>query len=58
MLLGTLGDSLLGNLLTGWMRTGEGSIRAGENFKFGSILNVIKYKNVIKMSLNVMVFIE
>ena len=33
MLLGTLGASLLGNLLTGGkgiMRTGEGIVRAGE----------------------------
>ena len=34
MLLGTLGASLLGNLLTGRgvIRAGEGTIRAGENF--------------------------
>ena len=34
MLLGTLGASLLGNLLTGKgiIRAGEGTIRAGENF--------------------------
>ena len=41
MLLGTLGASLLGNLLEskatiregeGAIRTGEGTIRAGENF--------------------------
>ena len=34
MLLGTLGASLLGNLLTGknTVRAGEGTIRAGENF--------------------------
>ena len=33
MLLGTLGASLLGNLLAGKgvMRAGEGTIRAGEN---------------------------
>ena len=31
MLLGTLGASLLGNLLTGTIRLGEGTIRAGEN---------------------------
>ena len=33
-LLGTLGASLLGNLLTGkgTVRVGEGTIRAGENF--------------------------
>ena len=34
MLLGTLGASLLGNLLTskGTIRPGEGTIRAGQNF--------------------------
>ena len=34
MLLGTLGASLLGNLLTGkgTIRAGKGTIRAGENF--------------------------
>ena len=34
MLLGTLGDSLLGNLLTGkgTIRAGEGTIRTGEKF--------------------------
>ena len=34
MLLGALGASLLGNLLTvkGTIRAGEGTIRAGENF--------------------------
>ena len=34
MLLGTLGASLLGNLLTGkdTISAGEGTIRAGENF--------------------------
>ena len=34
MLLGTLGASLLRNLLTGRgvIRAGEGTIRAGENF--------------------------
>ena len=34
MLLGTLGASLLGNLLTGkgTIRAGEGTIRAGQDF--------------------------
>ena len=34
MLLGTLGTSLLGNLLTGKgkIRDGEGTIRVGQNF--------------------------
>ena len=35
MLLGTLGASLLGNLLTGkgTIRAGEGTIRAGKTFQ-------------------------
>ena len=34
MLLGTLGASLIGNLLTGKgkIRSGEGTIRGGQNF--------------------------
>ena len=32
MLFGTLGASLLGNLLTGIIRAGEGMIRAGPFF--------------------------
>ena len=34
MLLGSLGASLLGNLLTGirTIRAGEGTVRAGQNF--------------------------
>ena len=34
MLLGTLGASLLGNLLTGTVRTGEGIVRAGYGASF------------------------
>ena len=36
MLLGTLGSSLLGNLLTGkdTITAGEGTIRASQNFEF------------------------
>ena len=49
MLLGTLGASLLGNLLTGkdTIRAGEGTIRVGH-----------KYKSIIKINLNLMVFIQ
>ena len=40
MLLGILGASLLGNLLTGKsiIKAGEGTIRAGENFECRLIL--------------------
>ena len=40
MLLGTLAATLLGSALTGRgvIRTGEDTIRAGENFKHCSIL--------------------
>ena len=40
MLLGILGASLLGNLLTGKsiIKAGEGTIRAGENFECRPIL--------------------
>ena len=49
MLLGTLGASLLGNLLTGKdaIRAGEGTIRAGQIFK-----------SIIKVNLNFKVFIQ
>ena len=52
MLLGTLGASLLGNLLTGGkgvMRVGDGIVRAGSGSK--------KKVNTIKMNLDLMVFI-
>ena len=41
MLLGTLGASLLGNLVTekGKFRVGEGTIRAGENFNAAPSFN-------------------
>ena len=53
MLLGRLGASLLGNLLTGgkgMMRTGEGIVRAGERSKkkakfFVPISSFIKFRN-------------
>ena len=49
MLLGTLGASLLGNLLTGkdTIRAGKCTIRVGH-----------KYKSIIKINLNLMVFIQ
>ena len=41
MLLSALGDSLLGNLLTGkgTIRAGEGTIRAGQDFNVASSFN-------------------
>ena len=56
MLLGTLGASLLGDILSkglsgkGVIRAGEGTIKAG----YGSTL---KYKNIIKMNLDLMEFL-
>ena len=57
MLLGALGASILGNLLTckSTIRVGEGTIRAGQDFKSRLIL-ILKYKNIIDMYLNLMVF--
>ena len=54
MLLGTSGISLLGNLLAGkgTIRSGEGIIRADKNFN-----KCLNYKNIIKMNLNLMVYI-
>ena len=63
MLLGILGASLLGNPLTGkgTNRTGEGIVRAGCGNKFWNIeiliLLILKYKNIIRMSLDLMVFV-
>ena len=58
MLLGTLGTSLLGNLLTvkDTIRAGEGMIRAGEACHILQL--ILKYKSIIKMNLNLMVFIQ
>ena len=43
-----------GNKVT---RAGEGVISAGKNFQFGLILKLIlKFKNIIKTNLNLMVF--
>ena len=52
MLLGTLGASLLGHLLTGkgTIKASEGTIRAGEI--------ILENKSIIKMNLNLMVFIQ
>ena len=61
MLLGNLGTSLLGNILTGKevIRAGEGTIRPGQNISCCIMLSLfLKYKSVIKMNLNLMVFIE
>ena len=68
MLLDTLGASLLGDLLAkklsgkGTVRAGEESLRAGEGIKKKALMQQIlqqtlKYKNITKMSLDLMVFI-
>ena len=59
MLLGTLLASLLGNLLTSkdGIRTGEGTVRGGQDFSCCVILQqILKYKSIIKMNVNLMVF--
>ena len=61
MLLGTLGASLLGNLLTGKgkIRAGEGIVRADQYFSCRlTIKQILKYKSIIKMSLNLMVLFK
>ena len=61
MWLGTLAASTLGNALTGKgvIRANEGVIRAGQNFKWSLILQLtLKYKYIIKMNINLMVFIQ
>ena len=61
MLLGNLGDSLLGNLSInkGTIRASEGTIRAGQDFYCLPILQLIWiYKSIIKKNLNLMVFIQ
>ena len=53
MLLGTLGASLLGNLLTGKgiFRAGEGAIRADQDFWcYLTLYQILKYKSIIKMT--------
>ena len=58
MFLGNLGASLLRNLLTvkDTIRAGEGMIRAGEVCRILQL--ILKYKSIIKMNLNLMVFIQ
>ena len=59
MLLGTLGATLLGNMLIGKrvLRAGEGTTRGGEKFQYHLIFRLIlKYKCIIKI--NLMMFIQ
>ena len=61
MLSGTLASSSLWNLLTGKGKiiAGEGTIRGGQDFEYRLILyGILKYKNIIKMNLNLMGFIQ
>ena len=61
MLLGTLGARWLGNLLIGKgvMRAGENTIRAGQNFWCCIIVQqILECKSIIKIKLNLMVFIQ
>ena len=68
ILLGTLGASLLGNILAGKgiNRAGEGVIRVGYGNKKGKkkktttkwvFYAALSYKNIIKMNINSMVYI-
>ena len=62
MLLGTIATSLLVNMLTGKgvIRAGEGTARVGYGSKKSSIkkkLQILKYKCIIKMNLDLMGFI-
>ena len=59
VLLGTLGATLLGNMLIGKrvLRAGEGTTRGGEKFQYHLIFQLIlKYKCIIKI--NLMMFIQ
>ena len=47
MLLGTLGASLLGNLLTGTFRADKGTIRAGHNVNVTSSFNKFRNTNLL-----------
>ena len=53
MLLGTSGASLLENLVTG-----KGTIRAVDSTVRAHSLANLKYKSIIKMNLNLMMFIK
>ena len=68
MLLGTLGPSLLGNLLTGGkgiVRAGDGIVRAGSGSKKTPLNSLLPFhpltnteiSNTIKMNLDLMVYI-
>ena len=70
MLLGTLGASLLWNMLSGkgtiatkagklTLRAGESTIRAGQIVRCRIILKLnLKYKSIIKMNLNLVVCVQ
>ena len=54
MLLGTLGASLLGNMLPG-----QGIVKAGYGNKEGkAILQTLKFKNIIKLHQDLMDFLQ
>ena len=62
MLLGTLGASLLGNLLTGGkaiVRAGDGIVRAGEGSKKKNLNSLLPFHPLtnIEMNLDLMVYI-
>ena len=61
MLLGILGASLSGNLLTGkgTIRVDEETVGAGKEFCCHLILSkILKYKSITKTKLNLLVFIQ
>ena len=60
MLLGAVGDSLLGNLLAGKevIRAGEETIKANLEFQHLILWLILKYKGVNEMFENLMVFIQ
>ena len=55
MLLGTLGASLLGNLLTGGkgiVRTGDGIVRAGEGSKKNNLNSLLPFHPLTNIEIN------
>ena len=54
MLFGTLGASLLGNLLTGkgMMRAGEGIVRAGERAKKNNLNSLLPFHPLRNIEIN------
>ena len=54
MLLGTLGASLLGNLLTGkgMMTAGEGIVRAGEGAKKNNLNSLLPFHPLTNIEIN------